>query len=979
MLSTESNASKEFIDFSSHERIINVNAGIPFSMDHSLQINTTNTYSQSHPSAKYRDLSLDLDTPGMPDSKLLLLKVKDSNAEVIHHVIDINAVDFQDSSNNEAVSLNFTIEEQVKKPNPPRKLPSRFWGREALPGEIDIGQELGDRSLVWERYQTEAKEHDKLLTEGWTGDMDVLLVFAALFSAILTAFIIEFYKQLQPDPTNAFLSLSSNTVVLLRCIANHTECTNLVIPNESIHISESFRWINALWFTSLTISLLVSAVAILVKQWVHAYHSGLYGNPRSYGRLRQFRYDGIKKWRISGIIRALPSLMYLAVILFFVGLLILLSNLDPAIYLLCLSICIVAGSGYLLTLILPVIDPSCPFRTPASGFLDWIYQFFKFYIQMIGLWCIHRVLLTVLSVWNGITAFYSNDKTRWFRSSLESDLNSFDSRLFRSPAFTHITEREIENVEIQSSELEANALAWLSNTNVRDTQHIVMQSISGLSPDIALVHFHKGFKCRRSPSSFLLDAYHNPDSNPSYHHNLTNYAQAYLVVLSSCPDISSTQHAGAVDLLRNSLQWYPSLVALGALGDRPHLPEEMLSQAIKELAEGLYIVTNLSLDDQEWEACSQIITDLILQSILLLYLFYGDDSSVQSRIVDASFETLQIWMRTISVLDCPSRPPYLLSLCSLVQIFAGITSSSQLYQCWFSKDHFKETWILLLRSLVTLPETEQRQDFPSLSPSEFLEKSLLQGDLRHMANSGSSEFRHWRLLHCALLDCSTLLSGDRTTFDLVLKLFLETFPEFWRFWPSEHPFHCLHLISPLFTPEDTVRVLNLFKDSLDKITSAHLCKLLQARCQEASHAEAIMNSGIFEQIIDKLLVTAGFNALWVFATILQTLSQNDSPVLNGAIPHRILLLINLALTDKIEREDPQNIWDYYRHWCLSFSLAASCQRLHQTYNLSTSGTGIIETLRRLSVIAAVSDFRERKEARNFINTVLKLEEWERVH
>jgi hypothetical protein len=66
---------------------------------------------------------------------------------------------------------------------------------------------------VWTAYQNEAQDHDKPIADGWNGDMDVLLVFvsslvmtlghllmilqAGLFSAILTAFIIEFYKQLQ--------------------------------------------------------------------------------------------------------------------------------------------------------------------------------------------------------------------------------------------------------------------------------------------------------------------------------------------------------------------------------------------------------------------------------------------------------------------------------------------------------------------------------------------------------------------------------------------------------------------------------------------------------------------------------------------------------------------------------------------------------------------------------------------------------------
>ncbi|KII89394.1 hypothetical protein PLICRDRAFT_59024, partial [Plicaturopsis crispa FD-325 SS-3] len=52
----------------------------------------------------------------------------------------------------------------------------------------------------WKDYLDEATQHDKDTIISWNQNMDVILIFAALFSAILTAFIIEFYKNLQPDP-----------------------------------------------------------------------------------------------------------------------------------------------------------------------------------------------------------------------------------------------------------------------------------------------------------------------------------------------------------------------------------------------------------------------------------------------------------------------------------------------------------------------------------------------------------------------------------------------------------------------------------------------------------------------------------------------------------------------------------------------------------------------------------------------------------
>ncbi|KAF9455289.1 hypothetical protein BDZ94DRAFT_825696, partial [Collybia nuda] len=64
---------------------------------------------------------------------------------------------------------------------------------------------------LWSSYVQEAGRHDHEQLLNWNTTMDNLLVFAALFSAILTAFIIEIYKLLQPEPQDL-------TIVLLKSI-----------------------------------------------------------------------------------------------------------------------------------------------------------------------------------------------------------------------------------------------------------------------------------------------------------------------------------------------------------------------------------------------------------------------------------------------------------------------------------------------------------------------------------------------------------------------------------------------------------------------------------------------------------------------------------------------------------------------------------------------------------------------------------------
>ncbi|KAF8078805.1 hypothetical protein FPV67DRAFT_80186 [Lyophyllum atratum] len=72
---------------------------------------------------------------------------------------------------------------------------------------------------IWSVYVSEADRQDRSLAESWKGDMDALLIFAGLFSASITAFLIESYKTLTPDPTIAVLAQIS---VQLTALGNGT-------------------------------------------------------------------------------------------------------------------------------------------------------------------------------------------------------------------------------------------------------------------------------------------------------------------------------------------------------------------------------------------------------------------------------------------------------------------------------------------------------------------------------------------------------------------------------------------------------------------------------------------------------------------------------------------------------------------------------------------------------------------------------------
>ncbi|KAJ7456182.1 hypothetical protein FB451DRAFT_1008798, partial [Mycena latifolia] len=73
---------------------------------------------------------------------------------------------------------------------------------------------------LWAVYISEAEKYDKALVESWKSDMEGMLIFAGLFSASLTAFIIESYKTLVPDPSESTVQLLTQISRQLAAAAN---------------------------------------------------------------------------------------------------------------------------------------------------------------------------------------------------------------------------------------------------------------------------------------------------------------------------------------------------------------------------------------------------------------------------------------------------------------------------------------------------------------------------------------------------------------------------------------------------------------------------------------------------------------------------------------------------------------------------------------------------------------------------------------
>ena len=188
---------------------------------------------------------------------------------------------------------------------------------------------------------------------------------AGLFSAVLSAFLVESYTALQPDP-------QTEIIFLLHRIANQNYTLNSGFLNASYPVTASSQFeaptwalrVNGLWFASLIVSLAAASIGILVKSWLREYLAGEWISPQEKLRARQFRNPALRQWKVFELAAVLPLLLQVSLGLFFIGLCFFTASVDERMAL--TSIPLVSGWVFflLMTTIAPILTPRCPFKLP---------------------------------------------------------------------------------------------------------------------------------------------------------------------------------------------------------------------------------------------------------------------------------------------------------------------------------------------------------------------------------------------------------------------------------------------------------------------------------------------------------------------------------------------------------------------------------------------------------------------------------------
>ncbi|KAI0365328.1 hypothetical protein BV20DRAFT_914372, partial [Pilatotrama ljubarskyi] len=225
------------------------------------------------------------------------------------------------------------------------------------------------------------------MIERWNSEIDTYLVYAGLFSAIVTAFNVQSYVllQQQPDPTFAAvlqISLQLSSLSVNPPFVNSTHPpfglsdAARAGPAPEPPTRAAVVAFNSLWFSSLVLSLSSASIGIMVKQWLNEYKSALSSGSqttirgtretRESARLRQYRLNNLFKWRVDVVVLAIPVLLQLALAFFFAGLLVLVWTLHPIVAAIMTVFVALLTVFTLTTMLLPSVKSSCAYLSPQA-------------------------------------------------------------------------------------------------------------------------------------------------------------------------------------------------------------------------------------------------------------------------------------------------------------------------------------------------------------------------------------------------------------------------------------------------------------------------------------------------------------------------------------------------------------------------------------------------------------------------------------
>ncbi|KZV69385.1 hypothetical protein PENSPDRAFT_486002 [Peniophora sp. CONT] len=231
--------------------------------------------------------------------------------------------------------------------------------------------------FFWQTYLDASKAEDEARPKNWEGSTTGILTFTGLFAATVAAFIVESYKLLSPDSgerTNVLLEQ------ILVAMANTSSQNPITVPPPDPFSPPTLAVVtNAFWFSSLLIALVCALLSTLVQEWSRHYVQDINRREVLHESLRERAFNhiyirmGVNRYGMDQFVSWIVALVHMSVFLFACGLLVFLFPIHHVVAAISTGILGSFVAIYLVASVLPLLERSCPYRTPVTYLMAFIY------------------------------------------------------------------------------------------------------------------------------------------------------------------------------------------------------------------------------------------------------------------------------------------------------------------------------------------------------------------------------------------------------------------------------------------------------------------------------------------------------------------------------------------------------------------------------------------------------------------------------
>jgi hypothetical protein len=198
-------------------------------------------------------------------------------------------------------------------------------------------------------------------------------------------------------------------------------------------------------------------------------------SPPKRARIRAFFADGVEKFGLSAAVEVLPGLLHASVLLFYVGLIDFLVNINHTVAFFLLTWVAMACLTYFILSIMPLFYPSSPYQTPLSS----LFWFVLEVTPLLGFWVRQRkdaIKERRTKIGHGMRKALESNATRL--ESLDSNATQLDLNSTQLDSNALKAKTPEAKATLLQAHADTNALRWTLRT--LDEDHELEEFLDGL-------------------------------------------------------------------------------------------------------------------------------------------------------------------------------------------------------------------------------------------------------------------------------------------------------------------------------------------------------------------------------------------------------------------------------------------------------------------------------------------------------------------